>query len=292
VTLTSSTVTGNTAGNTSPGGIFTDTGATTVVSHTIVAKNTVTGITSDCEDPLTSLGHNIESGSTCGFTQPGDRQNTDPLLGPLAANGGWTRTHAPLPGSPAIDGGSPGACPAADQRGVPRPLDGDASAAAACDVGAVEVMLFGGALDVALNQPAYAPGDSLTLDVTFSSPGPPAFVDALAGFFFPASAAAAAGCPLPGDLAIAFFTTGFAGVEVHCGSAPPSALPRVGTLLPVPGGLPPTVFPGVFQTVVPPGLPPGTWKAFVGLTGPNAFVDDTVDPGDVLAGDVVEFVIP
>ncbi|MCX6927514.1 MAG: CSLREA domain-containing protein, partial [Verrucomicrobia bacterium] len=43
----------------------------------------------------------------------------DPLLGPLADNGGPTKTHALLPGSPAIDHGSSGGL-TTDQRGQPR----------------------------------------------------------------------------------------------------------------------------------------------------------------------------
>jgi hypothetical protein len=35
--------------------------------------------------------------------------------------GGFTATHTPLPGNPAIDGGTGLGCPATDQRGVPRP---------------------------------------------------------------------------------------------------------------------------------------------------------------------------
>jgi hypothetical protein len=43
--------------------------------------------------------------------------NVDPRLGPLADNGGPTRTHALLPDSPALDAGTnPGALPT-DQRG-------------------------------------------------------------------------------------------------------------------------------------------------------------------------------
>ena len=55
----------------------------------------------------------------------------DPLLGPLADNGGATLTHVPLDESPAIDAG---ACLLEiDQRGSPRP-QGEG-----CDIGAVEV---------------------------------------------------------------------------------------------------------------------------------------------------------
>jgi len=65
----------------------------------------------------------------------------DPLLGPLANNGGSTLTHALLPGSPAIDAGDPAVCAAApvnnlDHRGVARPQG------SACDIGAVEADLI------------------------------------------------------------------------------------------------------------------------------------------------------
>jgi hypothetical protein len=53
----------------------------------------------------------------------------DPLLGPLANNGGPTATHLPAPGSPLR--GSGHGCPATDQRGNSRD-------AARCTVGAVE----------------------------------------------------------------------------------------------------------------------------------------------------------
>lgn len=54
----------------------------------------------------------------------------DPRLGPLADNGGPTRTMLPGAGSPALGAGAD--CPSADQRGEPR--------GAACDLGAVEVL--------------------------------------------------------------------------------------------------------------------------------------------------------
>jgi hypothetical protein len=73
---------------------------------------------------------------------------TDPLLGPLASNGGPTLTHQPLPGSPAIDAGDPAipSPPATDQRGFAR------IAGAAVDLGSVEVQQQGGAEVPALSQ--------------------------------------------------------------------------------------------------------------------------------------------
>ena len=66
-------------------------------------------------------------------------QNTDPLLGALADNGGPTLTHGLLPGSPAIDTISPADCSDTsgnvldiDQRVHVRP------AGVGCDVGSFE----------------------------------------------------------------------------------------------------------------------------------------------------------
>jgi CSLREA domain-containing protein len=56
----------------------------------------------------------------------------DPKLGPLADNGGPTRTLALLAGSPAIDAASAAGCPGKDQRDVARPRG------AACDMGSFE----------------------------------------------------------------------------------------------------------------------------------------------------------
>ncbi|MCJ7695235.1 MAG: hypothetical protein MUO40_07380 [Anaerolineaceae bacterium] len=68
--------------------------------------------------------------------------NLDPLLGPLADNGGFTLTHALLTGSPTIDAGSPTTCPATDQRSFPRPIDGDGDGTPRCDMGAYEYGSF------------------------------------------------------------------------------------------------------------------------------------------------------
>jgi CSLREA domain-containing protein len=85
--------------------------------------------------PMLAFGTNAADDSSCGFTVVAANLG----LGPLADNGGPTRTHLPLAGSPLIDAGATPDCSAADQRGVPRPQDGDGVAGAACDLGAVEV---------------------------------------------------------------------------------------------------------------------------------------------------------
>jgi hypothetical protein len=70
------------------------------------------------------------------FNDPTDQVNVSALdlgLDVLADNGGATKTHALLPGSAAIDAGTPDCPPpATDQRGVLRPQG------AACDIGAYE----------------------------------------------------------------------------------------------------------------------------------------------------------
>jgi hypothetical protein len=100
------------------------------------ATNTIVsnGASGNCLGAITSLGHNLESADECGFHAAGDLAGLNPLLGPLADNGGPTYTEALLAGSPAIDAGDPLACPGTDQRGVSRPQG------SACDIGAFELV--------------------------------------------------------------------------------------------------------------------------------------------------------
>lgn len=70
-----------------------------------------------------SLGYNLSTDDANGYLAgTGDKTNTNPLLGPLALNGGLTRTHALLPGSPAINSAYAAGFPATDQRGYIRPI--------------------------------------------------------------------------------------------------------------------------------------------------------------------------
>ncbi|HEX4759288.1 MAG TPA: choice-of-anchor Q domain-containing protein [Thermoleophilaceae bacterium] len=111
------------------GGLFRNSAVTAHITNSILAGNLASGAPNNCSAPLTSDGHNIENGTTCGFGTPTD-QNTDPLLAPLGDFGGPTPTRPLLPGSPAIDRGA--GCAVTDQRGLPRPFG------PACDIGAYE----------------------------------------------------------------------------------------------------------------------------------------------------------
>ena len=132
-TLIGSTVWGGSHPTTLAGGSF-------FVSNSIVSSSRVALYCAK----VTSGGGNIESpGDTCYFSDPTDLVNVtaeELNLGPLADNGGPTRTHALLPGSVAIDRIPPAMCVDADgqplmtdQRGEPRP------GGTMCDVGAFEV---------------------------------------------------------------------------------------------------------------------------------------------------------
>src|SRR5215213_5922903 len=123
LTVNNSTISGNSANN-NGGGI--GNGSTATLNNTIVANNEG----GNCAGlPVTDDGGNLEwPGNDCGFAL-----SADPLLGPLADNGGPTQTHALQPDSPAIDAAVECPPPATDQRGVSRP-QGDA-----CDIGAYEV---------------------------------------------------------------------------------------------------------------------------------------------------------
>ena len=98
-----------------------------------------------CAGTLIDDGYNLADGpDSCGLTEGTSQPDTDPLVGPLADNGGITQTQALDPASPAVDAidtidctGEPGAV---DQRGLPRPQG------AGCDIGAYERLGLGAVL--------------------------------------------------------------------------------------------------------------------------------------------------
>jgi CSLREA domain-containing protein len=131
VEMSNVTFYGNSAG--SGGGIYNAEECTLRYRNTIVANSASGG---DCvNNGIISVNvNNLVQDGSCGAPLSGA-----PGLGPLANNGGPIETHALLPGSPAIDAGDATTCLATDQRSATRPADGDASGAAACDIGAFEL---------------------------------------------------------------------------------------------------------------------------------------------------------
>ncbi len=152
------------------------------LGNTLVAGNgAATG--PDCTSAgggvaLGSLGHNlVGDGSDCAFpATTGDQVGSgaspiDPLLAPLAAPfPGPPPVHDLLPGSPAIDLGSPetpdsspSSCLGFDQLFRLRPFDGDGDGDARCDIGAVET----GSMAV----PALGPGGLAALALGLAAAG-------------------------------------------------------------------------------------------------------------------------
>jgi CSLREA domain-containing protein len=136
-TLTNVTINGNTSGIEANVRNFGPPAGNTEITfkNTIVANPQGGGANcgTNPDGVLTSEGHNLSSDASCGFTQTGDIQNQNPLLDPLASNGGPTETHELQSGSPAIDAANTASAPSEDQRGIPRPQG------VAADIGAFEV---------------------------------------------------------------------------------------------------------------------------------------------------------
>ncbi|GAM10888.1 bacillopeptidase F precursor [Geobacter sp. OR-1] len=193
-TISNTTITVNTASTGS--GIYNNLLSNLTVENSTISGNSAVGVYNDDTALIRNSilwgngGSEIYNGDTItvtnsivqgGYAGAGNL-NVDPKLGPLANNGGPTRTMMLLSGSPAINAGNCATGPAADQRGMARPQD------ATCDIGAYErgavasVIATGGSPQSAIINAAFATPlsakvtDSLGglldgISVTFAGPG-------------------------------------------------------------------------------------------------------------------------
>lgn len=144
VTIEFTTVTGNTAVDIGGIGISSDVSAT--IDASVISGNTATtdpdigfepGSTATADVSVSLIGVDSSSGTLTFDAASAALLGQNPLLGPLADNGGPTFTHLPAASSPLIDAVAAGefGCGTIfniDQRGEPRPQG------AGCDIGALE----------------------------------------------------------------------------------------------------------------------------------------------------------
>lgn len=202
LSILNSTITQNAATSGGGGGLLLSGAGTATIANATIAGNSATGAGGNVDLELSSAlvikdsiiaageasegkdcrvkgtveseGYNLSDAAgpgECGLTAAGDREAvTDLQLGPLAANGGATKTIALGAESAAIGAGNPAGCTdqagqlvTVDQRGNARP--------AQCDVGAFQTPAAD--LSVSMTSPASAaPNAPITYTVIVTNAGP------------------------------------------------------------------------------------------------------------------------
>lgn len=133
--LQNSTVAFNSASRMGSGGGI-DNRFSTIILRNVIVSNNSAGKTAPDLNGEANADYSLIGNTSGAYITGGNNQlDIDARLGPLADNGGPTRTHALLPGSRAINGGSHSANITTDQRGpsFPRVFG------AAADIGAFEL---------------------------------------------------------------------------------------------------------------------------------------------------------
>jgi len=144
LSLGSSTIAFNTGGKFGGAGGVNAGGPTAVLQSTIIADNSPNDL--DGSAALSGANNIVKIVGASVTMLPPMTLSLDPKLGPLAYNGGATRTHAPSAGSPAIDSGNNAGNVPVDQRGATYAR----VVGFAADIGSVEIdddHIFGNVFD-------------------------------------------------------------------------------------------------------------------------------------------------
>lgn len=178
IDLQNSTVASNSATAGGGGAYLSAHGSTLDLTSTVLADNTAAAGANDADradgsaDGGLDLSYSlVENPGDALKTQASSITGVDPDLGPLADNGGPTRTQLPSPTSPVVDQGKAPARLLTDQRGHARIVAGDAADPAGgdgADIGAVEV--DNPAKRTVFSQPLHALPDTTPPKITLKVP--------------------------------------------------------------------------------------------------------------------------
>lgn len=168
-----STITNNATGSTADARLpVVSNGGLVTVHNSIVAGNDADSYPFWNAGLVQSSGYNLLSGVPVDWTGQstdivGDFFNPiDPLLAPLADNGGPTLTHLPLADSPVLEAGDAAINGSTDQRGQIRPVSAYSRAIALPDIGAVEGPVVNAAPTLIVNATSVIGSEGSVLTVT------------------------------------------------------------------------------------------------------------------------------
>jgi uncharacterized repeat protein (TIGR01451 family) len=167
------------------------------VLNSIVDGSAAAGAVACAHDggPIVSFGHNVDRGTSCGFTGTGDVSNVDPVLLPLTTPlfAGQPAVRPLGYGSPAVNAADSTNCPPTDAAGTARPQG------SACDIGSYEAILTNLSVTLGVDHVSLpAGGGQVTYSATVSNlsgnvPQTVTFSDTLPAGVHATSAAASQG---------------------------------------------------------------------------------------------------